>query len=1316
MGGGGGGGNADDTEGGMSIIGGGGGAGSGNGEQIGGESTFGGNGGDGAASGRGGGGGGAGVGAAIAVNGSATSMPTINLTNVSITNSSVTAGSGGNSQGTGGSNGSDGTTGADGLFFYNSTVTITTNGTHEINSIGLDDEINTSEVTFDGDGTLTLSGTTGVRGDINIGQGESLRVILNTDLSDANYVSLDGDATLEVNTTNISGLFPTDNVDLSGVVDFNLSGDVDLDLSDEFFDNYLGSFGKSGTGTMTVIGGTPNGDLITVSEGTLVISNTCTLDSMTSIAMSGGTLDITDAESNEANIGGLTGTGTVTLADEEDSSVLVVAGGGTYTFAGILEGTDGALTIDFESELTLSGVNTYTGPTRIDAGSLIITGNGSLSNESIVTVEGDFYIDEANNSQTIGVIAGQGTIYLGDNGLITDLSSSFEFSGQIDGTASSSLTIQNGGNLTLSGSVVGATSITISGATITKPLNGDLGSGEITMENTMDTVPTLALASGSEVSNTLNIADGDTAAISVNSGTATLSGVVQNAGGGDGGILRKTGFQILALSGANTYNGGTELNEGQITVSNNAALGDASGSLNMADSTTLGFSGNFTVSNNISLSGDATIETGANTPEISGDISGAFVLTKSGSGTLTLSGTNTYSGGTFIGDGQITASTNSALGSGSVTMEDETTLSLDPSLTLSNNIILSDENTGTVSVSSGSSTLSGVISGTESIFIKSGNGTLVLSGTSTYTGITDVSAGTLIVSGSIDSTSTVDIASGATFVLTTTGSKMFNRNIDGAGDFVKQGSGTITLAGNDHAYTGSTTVSDGTLVVTGDIQLSSSISVASGALLKGTGTVPGGIISGSIRPGTSIGNMTVEGSLTIEDDATLIIEISPSDVSTLFVAEDMTIAPNAKLVILPQAGDYEPINHVFLDVGEFANDQRFEESNITIDTSEFEGEVNYSIQYTSTSFVTGQGLIVLSGLLTARSNGLTTQSTAMVDLASDLTTRINRSQIGLIAEVQNQRFLQKEFCCYKQSGCYGKDELATDESNSEEQNACDSEAIYHPYVLFDYSRATIRSREYMLPGADYVRLVLVGCDFNLSDDLTIGIGTGYTNANGSSFEGPNRYGNLDAEGYNISTYLQQRVKGNIFVDGAINWGKNYYLSKRSRNKFSKAKYHGFDFTTQFRLLYQSFYEKLNYRPYVATTYYLQEIRGYTEREQHSNQLRVGLNRFDFLEFEAGLALWAPFRKGCWDFAPQFTVAYIRGFENKPHDVKASFVSSFNGNQFVRIANISNQQWKILAGISAKQGQCNEIFVTYEAVFDSAYSNQQQGRAGVQTSF
>jgi len=120
---------------------------------------------------------------------------------------------------------------------------------------------------------------------------------------------------------------------------------------------------------------------------------------------------------------------------------------------------------------------------------------------------------------------------------------------------------------------------------------------------------------------------------------------------------------------------------------------------------------------------------------------------------------------------------------------------------------------------------------------KIGSGTLVLSGTSSYTGATNISSGATLQLG--DGTSGDDgtilgssgISDGGTLIYDRFGSLSSNVAINGAGAVTKTGGGSQTLTANN-GYTGATTVTGGILVISGSLSGTTSVSVSNGATLQ----------------------------------------------------------------------------------------------------------------------------------------------------------------------------------------------------------------------------------------------------------------------------------------------------------------------------------------------------------------------------------------------------------------------------------------------------------------------------------------------------
>ncbi|MDE2166037.1 MAG: autotransporter domain-containing protein [Alphaproteobacteria bacterium] len=160
---------------------------------------------------------------------------------------------------------------------------------------------------------------------------------------------------------------------------------------------------------------------------------------------------------------------------------------------------------------------------------------------------------------------------------------------------------------------------------------------------------------------------------------------------------------------------------------------------------------------------------------------------------------------------------------------------------------------------------------------------------------------------------TLQAGSTITGNIETDGSLTFDQNttqtlgnvITGNGSVVQNGTGTLILNGVN-TYTGSTTVSTGTLEV-GDsshasASLAGNVTVDASGTLAGHGTVGGDVTNsagGIVAPGGTIGTLTVTGNYTQGSNSTLSIEVSPSAASKLDVTGTATLAGTLKLVYDP---------------------------------------------------------------------------------------------------------------------------------------------------------------------------------------------------------------------------------------------------------------------------------------------------------------------------------------------------------------------------------------------------------------------------------
>ena len=288
----------------------------------------------------------------------------------------------------------------------------------------------------------------------------------------------------------------------------------------------------------------------------------------------------------------------------------------------------------------------------------------------------------------------------------------------------------------------------------------------------------------------------------------------------------------------------------------------------------------------MTLNGTNTVDTQANALTLSGVISGAGTLSKVGTGTLTLTNANIYSGGTTLAAGTLRLESNQALGSGALTTTGSV-VDYANGVTIANPIII-NSNTTQLQVTAGSATQAGVISELNGPrpLEKIGAGTLVLTAANTYAGPTTISAGTLQLgnggtSGSILGT----VVNNGTFAVNRSDTFTFGNVISGTGAFQQNGTGaTVLTAAN--TYGGPTSVNAGALVVNGSIA-SSAVTVNSGALLAGTGTVGATTINagGTFAPGSGTpgSTMTVAGNLAFQSGALYLVQVNPANASSASV-------------------------------------------------------------------------------------------------------------------------------------------------------------------------------------------------------------------------------------------------------------------------------------------------------------------------------------------------------------------------------------------------------------------------------------------------
>jgi autotransporter-associated beta strand protein len=693
---------------------------------------------------------------------------------------------------------------------------------------------------------------------------------------------------------------------------------------------------KVGAGTLTLTGANTYTGATDVAGGTLQAGATNAFAQTSAYTVaSGATLGLNNFSQV---IGSLAGAGTVTNGGAI-TRTLTAGGDNTSTvFSGVIQNGAGVgltnLTKVGAGTLTLSGANTYTGATAVNVGTLQGGAVDAFALTSAHTLAAGAILDLGGFNQTIASLAGAGTVTnAGLTAATLTTGAATTFSGVIqDGAELTGLMKVGAGIAVLTGNNTFTGGITISAGTL------QIGAG----------------ATGSIASDVVN----SSALIFNRTGTLTYGGDISGTG-----TVTKSGSGTLTFTGDNAYTGNTT-----ISSTGSRLQGGAENAFSSASAHTLGTGtfldiggfdqsiGSLAGAGRVTNAGAdaATLTTGGDgtSTTYSGIIQNEVSmtgLTKVGAGTLTLSGANTFTGGTTISAGTLQVGNGGTAGSILGDVLDNGALVFDRSnaltyageisgtgfvtkngasmLTLTGNSTYTggtNINSGTLRLGNGGTsgsiqgnildnavlavnrsdtlTYDGVISGSGSL-TQAGIGTTILTGENTYTGGTTISAGSLqIGNGGTTGSIAGSIINNGIFIFDRSDALTYAGAITGTGSLIKNGAGTLTLTGVN-PYSGGTIVNEGKLLLDNAVVPAPLVASASG-FVGGNGSVGPATISGTLSPGESIGTITVVGDLTFVPGSTLLVEVSPT-------AADLTdvtgIANLAGLVnVVGEPGTYVP--------------------------------------------------------------------------------------------------------------------------------------------------------------------------------------------------------------------------------------------------------------------------------------------------------------------------------------------------------------------------------------------------------------------------
>lgn len=719
-----------------------------------------------------------------------------------------------------------------------------------------------------GTGSLTLSGNNTYSGGTSLASG-TLIAGSNTALG-SGTVQVSGtagvlDASAPVTLAN--------RIAIGGGSTLTLGGSAPLTLSGQITGG--GSVTKQGAQTVTLSGANTFSGGIDVTVGTLALSGAGTLrigGSPLALSGAGAIFDMSNAD-GDRTITELSGVANTQVHLGSHNLTLGNSAGGT--FAGTISGTGGIVKTNSDTQ-TLSGANTFTGGTTINAGGIALGAGGSLAGTGAVSLLGGgttFDIRQA-SAQTIGALTGiaNTSIALGNNTLTFGDTTSQTFSGIFTGSGGG-IVKQGTGTMTLTGTNTAGGGINVRAGTLVLQgsafanatplaLTGNGATLDLSTANGM-TFGALSGVNGSTVligNQTLTVGD---------AGNSTFGGTISGAGG-----IVKQGTGSLLLSGAQTFAGSIDIAAGRLALQGNNTL-TGSNVLTVADGATfdIGGAGSASIGSLIGTSnsqvtlGSTTLTLGdAASETFAGSIGGTGGIVKTGAGTQTLTGQNAFTGqiniagGTLalVGTGTLSANHVSIAGGAALDISNGENQTISALSGASGSTINLGGNTLSFGDSS-NRTFAGTLTGSGGSIAKFGTGTQTITAPQTFTGRIVVGGGTLAIGtgGSLssqnavtlgDNTTALDVSAAGnqtigslsggaaqvflganTLTFGDNTSETFNGSIHGTGALVKQGGGVGTLAGASD-FTG------GINVTAGGLQLGNANAIGTGALTMGNGT------------------------------------------------------------------------------------------------------------------------------------------------------------------------------------------------------------------------------------------------------------------------------------------------------------------------------------------------------------------------------------------------------------------------------------------------------------------------------------------------
>lgn len=1161
--------------------------------------------------------------------------------------------------------------------------------------------------------------------------------------------TLDGTAGKLTNVIVTGGTLATDNaaflgssattVKLSNATTLNFNGTAAGTFAGNITDASGATTGKvtvTGAGATTLSGTNTYSDTTTINGGTLSTGSNGALSANSDLTIqNGGTLNVNNAVTIKSLTDAGTGPNTVNLAAGTSLGLTAGAFGanfGTIVGAGNLTKTGtGTFTLAEANTVNLTAPGTF----AINDGTVVVAVANAISATTAVTVNstatttGTLRLDA---SDSIGSLAGTGAnavVNLNGAAVVLttgSLNASPTFAGKIIGAGA--LVKVGTGALTLTGSNTYAGGTTINGGSIVGYAGSTATNGSL--QGNIG----IALGSSLLFDQTLS-PNGNTSG--TYAGQLSGAGFVSFLGNGTG---------VLTLSGNNTGLAG------QMNLFNNSIVAISSannvgtGALNFSNGTLENIA-SLTLANAVTLSGKGTfLADPATTLTLTGGVSGAGQLVKTGTGTLILGAPSSYTGGTLVSAGTLQG----VAGSG-----------IKGNVVNNANVIL----TGSFQIYGGN------MSGTGTVGIV---GIVGLAGTNTYSGDTTVAVGnelaalsanglspnsTIVLNGALGvslggfvgnqtigalsggSTGTVQTAGNT---LTTGGNNatttFAGKFLAGSGGLTKVGTGTMTLSGAGSVLTGALTVNGGTLALSSTGTLSAATTTVNtggilsvdgsltsplvaialgGSLIGGIGIVPGVITgavtnSGTIAPGHSPGILNIVGSFTQTGTGTYAADVYGNGTTTVVAGVDFdriavsgvpgTAALAGTLAITQNGGVY--VTGTTYDI--ITTTGGISGAFTTVTGAAIAGS---AFQTLSNATANGGGILGNNyRLVVTRANAYNTVATNpnQVAVANGLTGIIGSAgstattnKIDAMSGAQAQALftgLDPEPYAAYATALQDQGELFTRQVGQRlaETGAADKATGLWANGYGQWANG--KNRDFRFGSGHKIVGGAVGVDFG-ADALRFGVAGGYSEDD-VTYLGGNSKGK--SKSYQVGGYMGYSsgavhfdaqlayISGDITATKSVNAGSGATLIQGTAGASTK----GHLFKGIATVGYNLGTGNLTFEPFVGIDYVSGHVNGFTETGLGTLNLTVR----DIEAKRTDLVVGARFAAATGSIRPYANVTYRYNLDDKPSVVTGYFNGISTAPFTVSAIGSGRSAFDVNAGISANIGTGASVFLGYQGTF------------------